>query len=788
MDCGGIYMLERKSQDLVMAVHIGLSDEYIANYKRFIQGSEQYQLVMKGDTIYQQHLDALVKDPIIENEGLHCLGLIPLHSKNKVVACIQVASHTHNTIPPSSRDTLEGLSVHIGSLIARFQVQDELAESQNELKSLFDSLQDFVFVLDEQGNILQVNQLVLNRLGYGRQELIGRNVVEIHPREERRLAWQSVQDMLAGLKDTCLLNLLRTDGLPVPVETKVVRGRWGTRDALIEVSRDITERKAAEQAQNLQQALLEYRRHFEEILTNISMHLINFTGNDIDPEINDVLRQIGEFEQVDRSYVFLINRQTALMKNTHEWYAPGIEPQIHQLQNLPTNMFPWGMEKLEKLEEVYIPVISELPSEAQIEREILETKAIQSILVVPLVSQNIMTGFLGFDSVTRQRTWSTDSILLIKMVGNIISNTLMRAQMENDLRQSEERTRALLSAIPDLIFRVRRDGIVLDYKAGSNELLAIPPDQVVGSSMAQVFNKYMAEKSMVCMEHALQRKEIQTMEYNLKIDDSSHVVEARFINSGADEVIAMVRDISGRARLEQMKSDFINKATHELRTPIATMLLMASLIDGSSSSEEFEEYWEVLKGELDREQILVEDLLTAGRLESDQVELHFQNLDIRELIQQVVQHMQPTAREKDITITPPKSSELFDFPMYIQADESALAQAFINLLNNAIKFTPYGGQVEVLLQRANSGYEVSIIDNGIGIPSEDLPLLFSRFFRGSNAIKNEIPGTGIGLFIVRSIVEKHGGRIKVLSELNNGSQFDIWLPRVETELDYYNFL
>ena len=76
--------------------------------------------------------------------------------------------------------------------------------------------------------------------------------------------------------------------------------------------------------------------------------------------------------------------------------------------------------------------------------------------------------------------------------------------------------------------------------------------------------------------------------------------------------------------------------------------------------------------------------------------------------------------------------------------------------------------------------EISIIDTGIGIPSEDLPLLFTRFFRGSNAIENEIPGTGIGLFIVQSILEKHGGKIKAHSELGKGSQFDIWLPEDNT--------
>jgi signal transduction histidine kinase len=112
----------------------------------------------------------------------------------------------------------------------------------------------------------------------------------------------------------------------------------------------------------------------------------------------------------------------------------------------------------------------------------------------------------------------------------------------------------------------------------------------------------------------------------------------------------------------------------------------------------------------------------------------------------------------------------------ICGDENALTQVFVNLLGNAIKFTRDGGNIEVKLEQKNTGIEISLIDDGIGIPSEDLPLLFTRFFRGSNAISFEIPGTGMGLFIVHQIIEKHNGRIKVRSEVGRGSRFDVWLP------------
>ncbi|MEI7849337.1 MAG: PAS domain S-box protein, partial [Chloroflexota bacterium] len=777
MDCGGIYLLDRQNQDLLLKTHKGLSDVFIAQALKYEKGTDHYRLVMQGDPIYQPYLQTpIYKSSDDLSEGLRFLGIMPVKANEDVIACINIASHTVDSLTDYNRRGLESLTAQIGNMIVRFQVQDELLEKQREFQSMFDSLQDYLFVLDTEGAIVEVNQKVLDSLGYSRMELLGESVLKVHPPEQRAKAWQIVGDMLSGLIETCPLDLLKKDGAHISVETKVVPGRWGNRDVLIGVSRDITERKAAEDARIEQTRLLEYRHQFETILTAISTHFINLPSSEINREINNVLKQIGEFENIDRSYVFMLDTDAGLMANTHEWCAQGIEPQIDNLKDIPISIFPWWMKKLENLEEVHIPFVSQLPFEAQAEREILEAQSIQSVLVVPLVLHNSLVGFLGFDSVSTQRVWLPDSVLLIKMVGDILSNALMRIQMQSELAQSESRNTALLSAVPDMIFRIRQDGIFLDYKASAVDLLAVPVDKIVGTSISTIMPDDLAKEALAGIEQALITREIQTMEYTLKIGDSSHVFEARFKDCGPDEVTAIVREISERARLEQMKSDFINRATHELRTPIATMLLMVNLMDGGSTGEEYQEYWGVLKGELSRERQLVEDLLSAGRLESNQAHLHFRFLDCAEVIRQVVHLAELPAREKNISLNLFTGDNLDETTFVINADESALTQVFVNLISNAIKFTPTDGRIDVTLKGVNLGVQISILDTGMGIPSEDLPLLFNRFFRGTNAIYNEIPGTGIGLYIVRSILEKHGGNIKVYSEINKGSQFDIWLP------------
>jgi signal transduction histidine kinase len=350
--------------------------------------------------------------------------------------------------------------------------------------------------------------------------------------------------------------------------------------------------------------------------------------------------------------------------------------------------------------------------------------------------------------------------------------------MEIDLKHSETRNLALLSAVPDTIYRIRRDGILLDYKANSSDLMLLPEEEIIGAPLSSILPDLLMQDAMVCIQNALQSKEIQTMEYTQKIGASSYVFEARFKDSGADEVTAIIRDISDQARLEQMKSDFINRASHELRTPIANMVLMAHLIDSGGTQEEKQEYWDVLKNELARERTLVEDLLSVGRMESGQIDLRLSSFDLAEMLGKVVQQMDLQARKKQISILLQIIPALDQIPFQITADEKALIQVFVNLLGNAIKYTPSDGSVNITLQRVHAGFEISISDTGIGIPSQDIPLLFTRFFRGTNAIEEEIPGTGIGLFIVHATLKKHGGKIKVSSELAKGSQFDIWLPEI----------
>ncbi|MCD4726492.1 MAG: PAS domain-containing protein [Pirellulales bacterium] len=184
---------------------------------------------------------------------------------------------------------------------------------------------------------------------------------------------------------------------------------------------------------------LEERAAFEDFLITISTGFIDLPIERIDREITRALEAIGRFTDVDRSYVFFLSPDGASMDNTHEWCAPGIEPQIDSLQHIPTHRFPWWMKRILGLEVIYIPSVAALPAEASAEKEILLAQRIRSLVVVPIMPSGTAVGFFGFDSVRAEKMWPDETIRLLEKTGNIIARALERRRMEKTLRDSEER-------------------------------------------------------------------------------------------------------------------------------------------------------------------------------------------------------------------------------------------------------------------------------------------------------------------------------------------------------------
>jgi PAS domain S-box-containing protein len=254
IDCGGIYLVDRNSGDLHMVVHDGFSDQFAERIAHHPANASLVQLIRDGKASYQRYSDVLLGPFDMDrwNEGLRAAIIVPVLEGTRLVAALYLASHTHDEIPLRARAVIEAVAAQIGGVIARLEAETALRESQNNLQTLFDTLDDFLCIFDTEGYILHVNPIMQQSLGYAPDELHGMHILNIHPVEQRDAAAAMLTEEHSNRTDIWFLPLLTRDGMQIPVETKTTRGNWNHREVFFSISRDITERQRA-QVQLIQQ-------------------------------------------------------------------------------------------------------------------------------------------------------------------------------------------------------------------------------------------------------------------------------------------------------------------------------------------------------------------------------------------------------------------------------------------------------------------------------------------------------------------------------------------------------
>ena len=251
---------------------------------------------------------------------------------------------------------------------------------------------------------------------------------------------------------------------------------------------------------------------------------------------------------------------------------------------------------------------------------------------------------------------------------------------------------------------------------------------------------------------------------------------------GSGELRELARSYNAMAEqlesLDKSRNQFVSNASHELKTPLATMkiLLENLLYDPEMPQEIRTEFMNDLNHEIDRLTAIVTDLLTLTRMDGKKLELHPESLDLSELAAESVRLLQPTAAKRHQALL-----TRIQPGVMIRGDRSKLGQVIYNLTENALKYTADNGRIAVTLMQKNKSAVLSVQDNGVGIPPEDLPHIFDRFYRVDKARSRETGGTGLGLSIVRQLVELHGGRVTVDSEFGHGSTFTVELPLQQKE-------
>jgi two-component system phosphate regulon sensor histidine kinase PhoR len=247
--------------------------------------------------------------------------------------------------------------------------------------------------------------------------------------------------------------------------------------------------------------------------------------------------------------------------------------------------------------------------------------------------------------------------------------------------------------------------------------------------------------------------------------------------SGAG-AIAILHDITDLERLEQVRKDFVANVSHELRTPLAGIIGYAdTLLDGALEDLKNNRHFvEIIRGNAVRLNHIAADLLILSELESDTDPAEPDVISVRGVLDAALATVEGEARSRDVNLIRESVDNL-----YVSGHRLRLEQALLNLMANAIKFNRPGGDVRVRAAHNGEGrIAITISDTGVGIPSQDLPRIFERFYRVDKARSRQVGGTGLGLSIVKHVVERMNGAVKVESQLGRGSTFTLLLPPVES--------
>ena len=361
-------------------------------------------------------------------------------------------------------------------------------------------------------------------------------------------------------------------------------------------------------------------------------------------------------------------------------------------------------------------------------------------------------------------------------------------RQEQMLRESEERFRMLVEGVKDYaLFMLTPEGNIASWNAGAEAIKGYQASEIIGRNFSVFYPPDAIARHWP--EHELRMARMtgrfEDEGYRIRKDGSRFwanvVITALFDDKGRLRGFSkLTRDLTMRKQVEELQrterrmNEFLAMLGHELRNPLSPMQTALEVLDLKGSEPATMEWArKVFRRQVHHLARLVDDLLDVSRITSGKISLRFETLDLAALVQDTVEAMRPQveARNHTFTVRAPNT------PLYARGDNTRLAQVLTNLIANASKYTPNGGMIDVGVERDGDFAVINVSDNGIGIAPELVPRMFDLFVQGDRALDRKEGGLGIGLTLVKRLVELHGGSVAAASGgLRQGSQFTVQLP------------
>ncbi|MCL0070241.1 cell wall metabolism sensor histidine kinase WalK [Dehalococcoidia bacterium] len=343
--------------------------------------------------------------------------------------------------------------------------------------------------------------------------------------------------------------------------------------------------------------------------------------------------------------------------------------------------------------------------------------------------------------------------------------------MMGALSTERNRLAAVLSTMADGVLMADAEGNVLMVNPAAEKLFCFEEKAAIGHPLIEAVPDHeISDTLQSCLKSRQQQAaQIESRGRLLR------VIASPILDNGASGALLIFQDLTEVRRFQTMRQEFVGNISHELRTPLASMkAVLETLNEGAIDDRQIaKDFLTMMGGEVDRMTQLVRELAELSRIETGQNKLEIAPVDLNSLIDQAITKLKPQSERKQIDILRQSDPALPVIP----AEEERIEQVLTNLLHNAIKFTPPGGKIIISAKSEDDGVLVAVEDTGAGIPAEDLPHVFERFYKADKARSSE--GTGLGLAIAKHIIQAHDGNIWARSEEGRGSTFSFRLPAIK---------
>ena len=349
------------------------------------------------------------------------------------------------------------------------------------------------------------------------------------------------------------------------------------------------------------------------------------------------------------------------------------------------------------------------------------------------------------------------------------------ARQISGLKKEALQAQAILSGMSEGVIAVGADDRILLVNPAAQEIFDIKKQDAEGrlflesirnNDISEIIRRVLKDGKSLSRELSL----VLPVQKVFKINAS-----AIFENNSVSGCVLVIHDITQMRRLEKIRSDFVANVSHELKTPLTSIKgFVETLLEGAiDDKENNREFLMIIREQANRLDNLINDLLDLASLEERGIALNKQEVNLKELADKVLAGFESQLKKKEI-----EAGNELPGSLGITADKNKIEQVFINLIDNAVKFNRQKGSIIIQAgEIAGNKIKITVKDTGFGIPAQDLPRVFERFYRVDKARSRALGGTGLGLSIVKHIIESHGGSIDVESSEGLGSEFSFTLPK-----------